>query len=461
MEKLAIAKEPVRVAVIEAENFKKFKTFYLELGKHSTTIGGDNGAGKSSVADIVRALIGDAKIVGGKKSEILEPLRRGAESGEVKITLDNGITIEKHITKGGISQAIIRSPERPNPFPTPAHLLAELIGDQALAFDPAAIKDMDNDQFREYLERALGLDFTDIGLKIATLYDQRTDYNRTVKEAQAQLQQYPEDKDCPKAPAVVNDLMRDLEEAQGINAGIRHARAKLDDLRNKQATLEQSIDELTTRLGREQVCLTDTIKAIEEGEAQFRLAQPADELSIREKIGSAQEINDRIGRKEARDLLIKRIKVHQASSDDCTKEMRGYEEARRNTFRMAMENIKVKDMAVRDDGTVTLKGSPFRKGQVSDTEIVKVGVAIWRALNPTLRTMIVDNGEKLDITNHAALCRAAVKYDFQPIIIRVSQGPECSIILEEGVIKDTAEGMERPRVAPHIMVEDTATAGEE
>ena len=90
-------------------------------------------------------------------------------------------------------------------------------------------------------------------------------------------------------------------------------------------------------------------------------------------------------------------------------------------------------MGVDGDLQVTLDGLPFN--QASSAQQLRCSVAMGLAFNPKLRVMVIEDGSLLDEDSLAILSEMADEADAQVWIERVSEGEECTVIIEDGIIK--------------------------
>ena len=102
---------------------------------------------------------------------------------------------------------------------------------------------------------------------------------------------------------------------------------------------------------------------------------------------------------------------------------------------MAEADFPIPGLAFDADG-VTFNGIPF--AQCSSAERLRVSVAMGIALNPKLKVLLIRDGSLLDDNNLAMIAEAAKEADAQVWIERVSKGEECSVIIEDGEVANTA-----------------------
>ena len=87
-----------------------------------------------------------------------------------------------------------------------------------------------------------------------------------------------------------------------------------------------------------------------------------------------------------------------------------------------------------DNGELTYNG--FKWDNMSGSEQLKVATAIVRKLNPNCGFVLIDKLEQMDTETLKEFGQWAEKEGLQIIGTRVSTGSECSIIIEDGYVKD-------------------------
>jgi len=417
----------IRLIKLWARNFKKLTAVYIEPSPYGEEIGGKNNVGKSAVLDIARALMEGAKVIGGKKSAILDPLRHGAEDGQIGCELSNGLTLRRYLRPGGVGGLIIEARDGAQ-YKSPQAIVDKITGGNALGFDPGAILTMDGDEFSRYFREAMGLNFQSIDEEIKVLTSERRDINRDLKKLQGAISQMPEAEGALEQPYNMSELMANLENTIEFNNNLKASNGeiasrakKLAELKEQREEIEKHISELQHR----QVAEAKQIHGLE-----FR-----DEAPIREKIANAEKVNELFRQAAQREAAIEEAVELERQSSERTTRLEQLKEAKNAEFAEAMKDFPIEGMGINEGGLVTLDGIPFRKGQTSDSEALKVAVALWRALNPWLKLMLIDRGELLDSANRDEILNLAVEYDFQPLLAVVDESDRPSITIVDGHVK--------------------------
>lgn len=86
------------------------------------------------------------------------------------------------------------------------------------------------------------------------------------------------------------------------------------------------------------------------------------------------------------------------------------------------------------DGEITYKGQKW--DNMSGSEQLRVATAIVRKLNPACGFVLLDALEAMDMTTLKEFGAWLCDEGLQAIATRVSTGDECSLIIEDGYVKD-------------------------
>lgn len=188
--------EQVYVTRVHVEDIGGIGQLTADLGS-ITVVSGDHGTGKSSLLNAL-----DIVFSGGTDPDLI---RNGAEKGQVTLTLSDGVTIEKTITRAG-SELIILTPEG-GKVRRPAEYLKTLSA--GFGFDPIGFLASDPKERAEFLLKNLPLTFDTVDVEEAmdgpvigvgpkiTLqklnelrdakYSERTELNRKVRDLEGTI----------------------------------------------------------------------------------------------------------------------------------------------------------------------------------------------------------------------------------------------------------------------------------
>jgi DNA repair exonuclease SbcCD ATPase subunit len=411
----------MHIIELTAENVKRLKAVTIRPdGRSAVVIGGKNGAGKSSVLDaIVYAL-------GGKKAQPAEPIRHGEKKATVVADLGD-LVVRRSITPKGTTVVVERADGAR--LASPQKVLDELVG--KLTFDPLDFTRLDPGERRKTLCKLVGLDTDELDAKRKAAYDARTTVNRDIKELQARYNAAPRHKDSPAEPVDVAELTAELRTAHATNAKNDAARRELNELREKGGRVAAEIRELNARLVELTVTLDDIKARGTALRAEVDQLQDEDTESIVAKIESASELNRKHTENETRNALGVRLAELLHDSDKLSTRIAEIDQVKIDS--MASAQYPVEGLALTEDG-ITYCGLPFE--QASQAQQIAVSTAIGLALNPKLRVLLIRDGSLLDEDSLAAIAKIGADHDAQLWIERVGDGEECSVVIEDGEVRE-------------------------
>lgn len=411
--------EPVKINELLIENVKRVKAVQFEPSADGLTIiGGRNGQGKTSVLDAI------AWALGGNNYKPSVPERDGAlVPPNLHIELSNGLIVER---KGKNSTLKVTDP---NGNKSGQQLLNEFVS--TLAVDlPKFINGSDKDK-ADSLLKILGIGdvLAQLDVKENQLYAQRTEVGRIAdrkKKAADEMPMYP---NVPKEPVSATELIKQQQEILARNG--ENERKRQDAARYEQMLAEAQIafDEAKAALQKaEQDCLTAR-KSAEDlhdestAELEKNLAE-IEALNIKIRANSTKEAAE----VEANNL--------QQEYDGLTGQIESVREERSKLLDSA--ELPLPGLSVKD-GKLIYNNMPW--DGMSGSDQLKVATAIVRKLNPQCGFVLMDKLEQMDLETLQEFGAWIKQEGLQVIATRVSTGDECSIIIEDGMVKGDTEAV--------------------
>ncbi len=284
----------MKIIALQSENVKRLKAVSIKPDGSLVVIKGDNGQGKTSVLDSI------AYALGGEKLCPPQVIRRGAETAEVTLDLEDFI-VTRRWTAGGSTLAV-KSREGAR-YPSPQGILDRLVG--RLSFDPLAFTRQPAKEQAETLRKLVGLDFTLIDAERAGLYEERTVVNRDVTVIKGAIAHVPEVQ-APDEEVKIGELLaeqdRRLAEQRKIEEARRAEQAAVADVARIAGQVErtrQTVAELEAELGtaREALagCEKATVAAQEKKDAAaahfLAIDKPVGLEGIRKQLAEAEGIS--------------------------------------------------------------------------------------------------------------------------------------------------------------------------
>jgi len=414
----------MKIIKLQSENVMRLNAVEIVPKSDTVIIGGKNEQGKTSVLESILLALG------GRKSKIKEPLKKGKDKGKVMLELDGtGLIVTRTFTKAGGGVLTVTSKDGAK-FQSPQAMLDKISG--ALTFDPLAWVGMDEPKQLQVLKDLTGVTFEEEDKLRAQVYENRTEANRKMKMLQTQMDAITEHgDDVPDEEVSVEVLMGELSSRQKHNkdyqikvdwverldANIKGMSVQVADLEEELAALKIKLEGLES--DREEAAkVLDTMVKIDESE-------------IEDQIKSADAINRNVRQKIEKQTLSGRIAKGTGIIQGMTNNLAEIDKAKQDKLssaKMPIEHLTF------DESGVYYKGVPF--SQASSAEALRVSVAMGIAMNPELKILLIRDGSLLDEDNLKAISEMAFDSGHQIWLERVStDADECSVIISDGNIQ--------------------------
>ena len=413
--------EGIKINKLELENVKKIKAVALTPSANGLTIiGGNNAQGKTSVLDAI------CWALGGNKYKPSNPQNDASViPPNLNITLSNGLVVER---TGKNSTLKVTDP---NGNKGGQQLLDEFI--EQLAIDlPKFMESSSKDKANTLLQIiGVGDQLALLEKEEKELYNERLAIGRIAdqKKKFAKEQEYYQD--APKDLVSPSELIQKQQEILAKNGENQRKRENVARIEQDVAFFTKEVNSLKIQLNNKQEQLNISLADLEiaKKDAVDLIDESTEELE--QSIANIDEINRKV-----------RANLDKEKAED---EAREYERQ--------YESLTCKITEVRDSKTELLKGAqlPLEGLSVEDGELtynnqkwdnmsgaerLKVSTAIVRKLNPKCGFVLLDKLECMDMDTLNEFGRWLEDEGLQAIATRVSTGDECSIIIEDGYVKE-------------------------
>ncbi|MEI6870714.1 MAG: AAA family ATPase [Verrucomicrobiota bacterium] len=442
------------ISELRIQNVKRIVALGIAPGTGEPVIlTGDNAQGKSSVLDAIFLAL--------QNKGLEDPIRHGASKATVKLTIhgtEGEYIIERNITKKSRTLKITGADGAD--IPSPQAFIDGLIG--SLAFDPLEFVRMKPKVQAIAIRELVGLDTSALDADYRDTFARRTEVNRTLATAEAQLKAMTK----PEVPSTPDEIESSaitlIQKREEMTEVVGEARAAVDAHEQANRTYGNEAAKLAAlreQLKAQEEALTvasEKCKTAKEFAAIAASRSPGTEAiaKITSDITAVDEINAAIrSRREAKAAAQRAVEAYEAkatalrtaraNSDTLTARLATIEETK--TTLSGAVKMPVQGMTFDEDG-VLIDGVRF--DQLSTAEQVRVSAAVAMRGNPKLRLILVREGALLNKANLEAICESAKEKDYQIFIEKFQEQPGITgLHIEDGAITHiNGESVKQPEL---------------
>ena len=450
----------MKIVRLSSENVKRLTAVEITPDGNLITIGGKNGAGKSSVLDSI------AYALGGQTLIPVEPIRQGETEAKIVVDLGDFIVTRKFNRRSIHTEKCAQSLDNTKPcdcqlefgpttstlvvtnkdgakYPTPQAILDKLLG--RLTFDPLAFAQSKDQHI--ILRKLVGIDTSELDDERKTAMALRTDLNRQLKAQQTLLAAAKNYPDVPTEEIPLEEVSRTMMEAEQLRTkagSATSARLQAEQIRDNSKmnsdNWEKQIITIREQLvtAEKEYTATKTILAqdlltvhsrIEEETAAKDLIP--DVSVIQKRLSEIEDINQKVRANAAKNSIKSTVDRLALAADAQTAEIESIDLAKK----LVLEKVQfpVEGLGLSETG-ITFNGVPFE--QASTSEQLRTSVAIGLALNPTLKVLLVRNGNSLDKDSLLAVAEQAAKAEAQVWMEYVTEEAGCvAVMIEDGHVQ--------------------------
>lgn len=411
----------VKINSLELENVKRIKAVKLEPSPNGlTVIGGKNGQGKTSVLDSI------AWALGGDRYRPSAAQRDGSViPPTLHITLSNGLVVER---KGKNADLKVIDPDGRK---SGQQLLNEFISQ--LALDLPRFMEANNKDKANILLQIIGVGdkLFELERREKELYNQRHAVGQIADQKRkfaAEMVFYP---DAPAELVSASELIRQQRDILARNAENQLKRENMRSIEMKAESLQSDIDRLRAEMQHLESQLTTALADLEIARKDALFLQDESTAELEKNIAEIDEINVKV-----------RANLDKEKAEDDTKEYA----AQYNVLTAQLDDVREEKLALLNGAELPLPGLSVEDGEltynghkwdsVSGSDQLKIATAIARKINPQCGFVLVDKLEQMDIDTLREFGAWLEGEGLQVIATRVSTGDECSVIIEDGYVKD-------------------------
>lgn len=424
----------ITINELQVENLKRIKAVKLEPSASGlTVIGGKNGQGKTSVLDAI------AWALGGEKFRPTNPKRDGALTPpNLHVALSNGIIVERKGINGSLKVI------DPTGKKSGQRLLDEFISKLALNL-PAFLHASEAEKSKALLQIiGVGDKLTVLDRKEEQLYNQRQEVGRIADRKKKAAEEMPFYPNMPAEPVSVSDLLKEQQDILARNGENDRKRRNAKEMRERFMRAESNYKAAMEALK----AAEDTLrKAKADAEVAAKSAQDLQDEStteLEENLRNVEVMNEKIRANAAKEGAELEANNLQQEYEGLTEQIESVRSDRADLLKEA--DLPLPGLSVKD-GHLLYKGEPW--DGMSGAEQLKVAVAIIRKLNPECGFVLMDKLEQMDTDTLREFGKWLEEEGLQVIATRVSTGDECSVIIEDGMVKDD-ESAVKPQASKFV-----------
>lgn len=407
----------IKINTLQIENIKRVKAVALNPAENGlTVIGGKNGQGKTSVLDAI------AWALGGDRYRPSNPEREGSTlPPHIKLTLSNGLTVERS-GKNSALKVVDTTGKRSG-----QQLLNEFV--EQLAIDLPRFLQASNREKADTLLQVIGVGdrIHELEAKERDVYNRRRMIGQDADRKRKYADELPFYPAAPKELVSALDLIRQQQDILARNGENQRKRMRANQIEHEYGKAAAHVSLLKSQLAAAQKQLTQL-------EADLEIAQK-DALDLQDE--STEEVERSLQEIEQINIQVRANCDREKAEQDAAYYAQQYQE-----LTAELEDIRHDKYALLNSAELPLPGLSVEDGELtyngkkwdcmSGADQLIAATAVVRAVNPKCGFVLLDKLEQLDADTLLNFGSWLEEQGLQAIATRVSTGPECSIIIEDG-----------------------------
>lgn len=409
----------IKINALQVENVKRVKAVALEPSANGlTVIGGKNGQGKTSVLDAI------AWALGGDRYRPSNAEREGSTlPPHIKLELSNGLTVERS-GKNSALKVVDTTGNRSG-----QQLLNEFV--EQLAIDLPRFLRASNREKADTLLQVIGVgdQVHSLEVKEKEVYNRRHMIGQEADRKRKYADELPHYPAAPNEPVSASQLIRQQQDILARNGENQRKRMLANQIEHEYGRASAHVSILRSQLA-------DAEKQLQQLESDLAVAQK-DALDLQDE--STDEIERSLQEIEQINIQVRANCDREKAEQDAAHYAQQYQDLTKE-----LEKIRHDKYALLDSAQLPLPGLSVEDGELtyngrkwdcmSGSEQLIAATAIVRAINPRCGFVLLDKLEQLDAETLEQFGAWLAGEGLQAIATRVSTGPECSIIIEDGFV---------------------------
>ena len=412
----------IKIASLTTENVKRVKSVHIEPSPNGLTIiGGNNNNGKTSILDSI------AWALGGNKYRPSKAQREGSVvPPTINLKLSNGLIVER---KGKNSDLKVTDPTGNK---AGQNLLDSFVEELAINL-PKFINSSDKEKANTLLEIiGVGQQLYELECQEKEKYNMRRSIGQIADQKEKFAKEQPFYPEAPKTLVSITDLITQQQDILAKNGENQRKRDMTDQL-HRQAT------QLMAEIERQENTLANLNEQYQSVLRDYDVAQKTSEELEDE---STEELEESIANIEAINIKVRANLDREKAEQDAAEYRTQY-----SSLTTEIESLRKQRMDLLQNADLPLDGLSVEDGELlyngqrwdnmSGSQQLMVSTAIVRKLKPECGFVLIDKLEQMDMQTLNEFGAWLEQEGLQAIATRVSTGDECSIIIEDGYVKNS------------------------
>ena len=407
----------IKINTLQIENIKRVKAVALNPAENGlTVIGGKNGQGKTSVLDAI------AWALGGDRYRPSNPEREGSTlPPHIKLTLSNGLTVERS-GKNSALKVVDTTGKRSG-----QQLLNEFV--EQLAIDLPRFLQASNREKADTLLQVIGVGdrIHELEAKERDVYNRRRMIGQDADRKRKYADELPFYPAAPKELVSALDLIRQQQDILARNGENQRKRMRANQIEHEYGKAAAHVSLLKSQFAAAQKQLTQLEADLEIAQKDALDLQDESTEEVERSLQEIEQINIQVRANCDREKAEQDAAYYAQQYQELTAEL---EDIRHDTYaRLNSAELPLAGLSV-EDSELTYNGKKW--DCMSGADQLIAATAVVRAVNPKCGFVLLDKLEQLDADTLLNFGSWLEEQGLQAIATRVSTGPECSIIIEDG-----------------------------
>lgn len=419
----------IKIASLTTENIKRVKSVHIEPSPNGLTIiGGNNNNGKTSILDSI------AWALGGNKYRPSKAQREGSVvPPTINLKLSNGLIVER---KGKNSDLKVTDPTGNK---AGQNLLDSFVEELAINL-PKFINSSDKEKANTLLEIiGVGQQLYELECQEKEKYNMRRSIGQIADQKEKFAKEQPFYPEAPKTLVSITDLITQQQDILAKNGENQRKRDMTDQLHRQATQLMAEIERQENTLANLKEQYQSVLRDYDVAQKTSEQLQDESTEELEESIANIEAINIKVRANLDREKAEQDAAEYRTQYSSLTTEIESLRKQRMDLLQNA--DLPLEGLSV-EDGELLYNGQ--RWDNMSGSQQLMVSTAIVRKLKPECGFVLIDKLEQMDMQTLNEFGAWLEQEGLQAIATRVSTGDECSIIIEDGYVKNSESAPAAP-----------------